>query len=129
VYNEQRGHYAKLLPYGSNVGAPSFGPTNLTPWKREGIKKINDQLHTRLGELKSQYDLLMEQLHWNELIYSSSFNFEPIVGHTYHLYQAKEGFELSLLSPEEWGRSLKLKWIGSFRLTSDRSWQAIKVAF
>lgn len=128
VYDEERGHYAKILPYGSNVGAPSFHGTDLTPWKTDGVRRVNNKLYTQLQELKSQYTVLMQQVYWNDLVYNSKFNFEPIVGHVYYLYEAKEGTILSIISPEEWGKSLKLKWIGSFKLTSDKTWEVLKVA-
>lgn len=128
VYDEQRGYYAKTLPYGSNLGAPSIHPINISPWKRDGIKRVNDQLHAQLDELKNQYNALMEQVYWNELVYNSNFNFEPIIGHVYHLYQGKKDTQLSIISPEEWGKSLKLKWVGSFKLTSSKNWEVIKVA-
>ncbi len=128
VYEEERGYYASILPYGSNVGAPSIRPTDVGPWKRDGVKQVNDKLHTQLEELKSQYEALMQQAYWNELVYNSKFNFEPVVGHIYHLYKAEEGELLSIISPEEWGTNKKLQWIASFKLGSSKSWEVIKVA-
>lgn len=51
-------------------------------------------------------------------------NFEPLIGHTYYLYQKENlRFVLSMLSPEEWGRSLKYEFVAEVHLLSDHTWE------
>ncbi|NCF93995.1 MAG: DUF2452 domain-containing protein, partial [Verrucomicrobiaceae bacterium] len=43
---------------------------------------------------------------------------------TYHLYRVKDVLRLSIIGPGEWSH----KFLGSFRLDSDGSWNVIEVA-
>lgn len=108
-----------LLPYGSNVGAPSIKPDNLESWKNSKIIKVNKEFANRYESLKKEYDKLVEEFKWNDLIYGSKFNFEPVVGETYHLYYGQNGeIFLSLIEPNQWRR----EHIGSFTLNYDNKW-------
>ncbi len=72
--------------------------------------------------MKKDYDLLMEEFLWNEMIYNSKFTFEPVVGEIYHLYYGNdESVFLSLIGPNEWNK----KYVGSFKLNSDNKWLKI----
>jgi hypothetical protein len=69
--------------------------------------------------LKEEYRKLVEEYQWNDLVYKSKFNFEPVIGETYHLYVGNDGESfLSLIEPTMWDRKL----IGSFTLNSERKW-------
>jgi hypothetical protein len=125
VFDGERGYYAKILPYGSNVGAPVIHPLDITPWKRDGVKRVNERLYTKFEELKREYEILMDELKWNELVYSATFNFEPIIGQVYYLYKKENEHILSIISPGEWGNRYKLEWVGSFQLGSDKNWVMI----
>ncbi len=55
-------------------------------------------------------------------MYRSDIRFEPIKGHTYHLYQKEdETLFLSLIKPNEWD----MIFIGSFEMGSDDKWNKI----
>ena len=110
-----------LLTYGSNIGAPSISVDNIDGWKKSNVLKVNKELNIRFEELKTQYQKLIEEYEWNQLVYSSHYNFEPIIGEIYHLYQNKDKTFLSLISPEEWN----FGHIGSFRLGSNNKWVKI----
>lgn len=108
-----------LLPYGSNVGAPRISPDNVENWKVSKLEKVNNHFKTKFNEIKKEYDSLMDEFVWNEMIYTSKFNFEPIVGHIYHLYGGKNGdVFLSLIGPNEWSQP----YVGSFVLNSENKW-------
>jgi hypothetical protein len=108
-----------LLPYGSNIGAPAIKPDNISDWKFRSVDKVNKQLSAKFNELKEEYIKLVKEFEWNELVYSSKFAYEPIIGEIYHLYVGKTGEPfLSLISPTEWNR----EHLGSFKLTSDHKW-------
>jgi len=50
-------------------------------------------------------------------IYDSKFNFEPITGMNYHLYEKVDGsLFLSIIDPSDWNK----KHLGSFKLDEDR---------
>jgi hypothetical protein len=110
-----------LLPYGSNIGAPSIKIDNVGGWKKSNVFKVNKELNTRFEELKNQYQRLIEEYEWNQLVYSAHYNFEPIIGETYHLYRNNDKIFLSLIKPEEW----KLEYLGSFKLDSNNKWNKL----
>jgi hypothetical protein len=110
-----------LLPYGSNIGAPSIKIDNVDGWKKSNVFKVNKELNTRFEELKNQYQRLIEEYEWNQLVYSAHYNFEPIIGETYHLYRNNDKIFLSLIKPEEW----KLEYLGSFKLDSNNKWNKL----
>ena len=108
-----------LLPYASNVGAPAIRTEDIDGWKQRGVNKVNKQLSTKFEELKEEYKKLVEEFQWNELVYTAKFNYEPVIGETYHLFVGNDGAPfLSLIGPDEWNR----EYIGSFRLDSNQKW-------
>ena len=108
-----------LLPYGSNLGAPSIKPNDISIWKQKGVLKVNREFETRFEELKFEYLKLIDEFRWNDLVYNSKYSFEPIIGETYHLYEnSKEEMFLSMIQPTEWNQ----KHIGSFQLDSKNKW-------
>ena len=46
--------------------------------ERRGVAKVNKKIKTRFNELKQEYDKLIEEFKWNDLIYNSKFSFEPV---------------------------------------------------
>ena len=108
-----------LLPYGSNVGAPSIIVNDIQHWKTPRIISVNQQFEDKFLELKKEYEKLIEEYKWNELVYKAKFSFEPVIGKIYHLYYNKDGnIFLSLISPTEW----KYEHIGSFKYNHDNKW-------
>lgn len=123
VYDEVEGFNAALLPYATNVGAPAIIKEDISAWKQRGVNKVNHQLKAKFEELKAEYQQMVEEFKWNELVYSSKFNFEPVIGEVYYLYVGDDGdIFLSLIGPTEWKR----KCIGSFRLNSEQKWVKIE---
>ncbi len=111
-----------LLSYGSNVSAPSIRVEDTTIWKSINSIKVNHQLQTRFNELKEEYKKLVEEYKWNELVYNAKFNFEPVIGQTYHLYVGKDGnIFLSMINPNEW----TYECVGSFSLDSNNKWNKL----
>jgi len=119
VYSEEGGYNAHLLPYATNVGAPIIKSDDVDLWKQRGVNKVNKQLETKFNELKEEYQRLVDEFKWNDLVYKAKFSFEPVIGETYHLYIGNDGnLFLSLISPNEWNR----EHFGSFRLDSNQKW-------
>jgi len=112
-----------LLPYASNVGAPVIKVEDISLWKSANVLKVNKQLEKRFNELKEEYQKLVNEYKWNELVYNAKFAFEPVIGQIYHLYVGKNGnIFLSMINPNEW----TYECIGSFSLDSNNKWNKIK---
>lgn len=119
VYSDDKGFNANLMPYGTNVGAPVIKVDDVVSWKDRGIRSVNKQFESKFNELKVQYQNLLQEFEWNELIYNAKFSFEPVIGETYHLYRHANGDNfLSLIGPKEWNK----EHIGTFQLNSDKKW-------
>jgi len=85
-----------LLTYSTNVGAPSIQIDDVTSWKRRGIAAVNKQFENKFNELKFEYENLIKEFEWNELIYNAKFSFEPVMGEIYHLYKGNDGINFCL---------------------------------
>jgi len=111
-----------ILPYGSNVGAPAIRIENIQGWKNTRVEKVNKHFEDRFVELKKEYDKLVEEYKWNDLVYNAKFTFEPVIGNVYHLYYSENrNVFLSLVEPHEW----KKEYIGSFKYNHDNKWVKI----
>jgi hypothetical protein len=119
VFSEDHGYNASLLPYATNVGAPVIKMDDVVSWKSRGVIAVNKEFQTKFNELKDQYEKLMTEYQWNDLIYNARFSFEPVIGEVYHLYGGNDGLNfLSLIGPKEWNK----EHIGTFKLNSDKKW-------
>lgn len=118
VFDEKTKRYdAGLKKYGTSVGAPVIQHQDLGNWKRVGSNKVNNHLQTKYEDIKKQYEEVLELYEWNQKIYDAKFNFEPITGRFYHLYENKNGeLFLSQIAPDEWNK----KHLGTFQLNADR---------
>lgn len=113
-------YHSSILPYGTNIGAPSIQTSELSTWKNTSIRQFNHVFQSKIDRIKQDYESLIEEYETNELLYKASMNFEPIIGKTYHLYKgskAKPSF-LSLIPPKSWKR----EHLGSFQLTPEKVW-------
>lgn len=121
VHNDKDGYNANILPYGTNTSAPAIKVEDISFWKGTGVNKVNKQFSAKFNQLKEEYNKLVEEFKWNDLVYKANFSFEPVIGETYHLYTGKDGNPfLSLIDPKEWSKGKDF--IGSFTLNSERKW-------
>ena len=75
-----------------------------------------------LKELKKEYQELVEEYNWTKLVYESEYNFQPLLGKEYFLYERKDkNLFLSLIKPMEWNQT----YIGSFKLMNNGKWDKI----
>jgi len=120
VYNVDTGKFdANLKNYPTTVGSQKFDPIIVD--KSEGIK-ADKFFNSRLTELKKEYELLVSKYVDTKLVYDSDYNFQPIVGETYHLYERKNGSKfLSIISPSDW----KQEYVGSFILLNNGTWEKL----
>ena len=123
VFTDDKGYNASSLSYPTNVGAPVIHIDNLVSWKSRGISNVNKQFESKFNELRVQYENLMKEFEYNELVYNANFSFEPVIGEIYHLYRGEDGINfLSLISPSEWNK----EHLGTFQLNSDKKWIVIE---
>jgi len=91
-------------------------------WKNTNIVMANNQFKARYEQIQLQYQQMMTQFEYNNLIYGAKYNFEPITGKTYHLYRSKDkSVFLSLISPNE----CNFDYVGSFLLGPDKMWEKV----
>lgn len=110
------------LPYPHHVGSALIKPENTSGFISRGINKVNREMKDRVQKLKEEYETILEELKWNEIVYKSEINFEPLIGEVYHLYKKKDGGNfLSLIDPSQWDKEL----IGSFKLNSELKWEKL----
>lgn len=124
VYDDEKGFYQRELTYGSNIGAPAINIEDVKGWKSNQANKANKQFRTKYEELKNEYRKLIDEVNWNELVYSSNYSFIPTIGEIYHLYiREDDTMFLSLISPEQWNK----KYVGSFQLDSTQKWIKVSI--
>ncbi len=123
-----------LLPYAHTLSSGVIKPDDLGKIKSNALLAMEQQTEMQLNQLQQQIQLLYNQAQeiksrteisvW---IYQSDMGFDPLVGHTYHLYEKDDGKHfLSMVAPTEWGRSKKFKrFIASVRLLADHTWDVI----
>lgn len=124
VWDEEKGFYAKELAYGSNVGAPAIKMDDVGGWKQMQANVANKQFKTKYEELKEEFRKLVDEVNWNELVYSSSYSFIPVMNEVYHLYvRDNDTTFLSLIHPSQW----KQNYVGSFKLDSTQKWIKVEI--
>ena len=78
------------------------------------------------------FDVKYQQIKrlWSSMILDSEFNFEPVEGEVYYLYQTEQGKLLSLLSPIDWGEDHhkygKDNLVGVVEYCPDNTWKLLK---
>ena len=121
-----------LIAFPHTVGGAIVRPEDKGKIKGRALAAMRDQTDRQMNQLYRQAQLLAEQTREiqhraeiSEKIYEAEINFEPLIGHHYHLYQRPEGEHLlSIIGPDEWGRSKKPgEYIASVKLLPDHTWE------
>ncbi len=124
-----------LLPYAHTSGSALIKPEDKGKIKGRAVTAMRQQTENQMNQLYRQMQTLVDQaqaiqqrVDVSERIYSAEMGFEPIIGHIYYLYERKTGTDLlSMVSPEEWGRSFPFRaYIAKVHLLADHTW---KVAY
>jgi hypothetical protein len=123
------------LEYAHNVGSALVKPEDQGKLKGRALSAMEHQTDMQLDQIYQQMQLLAEQAKKlndrkkiSNFIYGAEMRFEPLINHTYHLYEKEDKqFLLSLISPEQWGRSIhNFGFIATVRLLADHTWDIIK---
>lgn len=121
-----------LIAFPHTVGSAVIRPEDRGKIKGRALAAMRDQTQRQMQQLYRQAQLLADQAREiqkraevSEKIYEAEMNFEPHIGHQYHLYQRPEGeYLLSMIGPDEWGRSKKPgEHIASVHLLPDHTWE------
>ena len=120
-----------LLPYAHHVGSALIKPIDRGRVKGRALSAMYEQTDRQLDQIREQVELLAAQadairkrVEISEQIYQADTSFQPLVGHTYHLYRRADGTELlSMVAPEEWGRSSPYEFVATARLLADHTWE------
>jgi 3-dehydroquinate synthetase len=122
------------LEYGHHVGSAVVKPEDQGRLKGLAVSAMEQQTDQQLGQIYEQMQLLADQAkkiqarkEISERIYLAEIRFTPIISHVYHLYKKDDGkFTLSLIAPEQWGRSgAKFEFVATVRLLPDHTWDII----
>lgn len=110
-----------FLPYPTSTLSPAIVPNDLTSFKSRGVSQVERDLQQKLVEIREQYMSAITHFNWNKLAYEADINFEPVVGQTYYLYNARGRNLLSMIAPEQWYQ----KHLATIRLNVDRQFELV----
>ncbi len=125
------------LPYAHTLSGAVIRPTKEGQIKSRAVKSMELQTNIQLDQIKEQMALLAEQARKLQdrqevsmQIYNARIPFEPVINKVYHLYLKKDGKRiLSLIGPEQWGRSFKYEaFVATVKLLGDHTWEVLKTA-
>lgn len=120
VFNEETKEYdASKKEYPTTIGSSNFKPLII-----DDTNSINASHYfkSKLEEIKIEYNKLVEEYKWNNVVYESDYGFEPIVGEIYFLYEREYGNNfLSIIAPNQWNQ----RYIGSFKLLNNGKWEKV----
>ncbi|MFY7965996.1 MAG: DUF2452 domain-containing protein [Chitinophagaceae bacterium] len=127
IYHKQ----LSVLPYAASVTGVAIRPTDEGVIKHKALWAMEEQTNMQLNQIKEQIELLAKQAQEirkrkeiSLMIYEAKLGFKPQIGLTYHLYEKADGSHiLSLISPQEWGKSGPFKqFVSSVKLLADHTW-------
>lgn len=123
------------LEYGHHAGSAVVKPEDQGKIKGRAIAAMEHQTDMQLDQIREQMQLLADQAKAlqdrkviSEIIYGAEMRFEPLINHVYHLYEKENrSFLLSLIAPNQWGRSKKsFEFVATVRLLADHTWEILE---
>ncbi|MEX1188084.1 MAG: DUF2452 domain-containing protein [Bacteroidia bacterium] len=124
-----------LLPYAHTLSSGVIKPADKGKIKSNALLAMEQQTDMQLRQLEEQIKLLYKQAKdikertdislW---IYEADMGFDPLIGHTYHLYEKSGGKHfLSMVAPSEWGRSGSSNiFVATVKMMADHTWEVLK---
>ena len=121
-----------LLPYAHTAGGAVIRPEDMGKVKGRSVLAMRQQTDRQMNQLYEQMEVLARQAksltqrkEMSERIYDAAMGFEPIINETYYLYEKDTGTDLlSLVAPNEWGRSFKYsRFLAKCLLLADHTWE------
>ena len=123
-----------LLEYAHSIGGFSIVPTEQGVIKGQAMSAMKEQTEMQMNQIYDQMKLLASQAHKlkrrAELsfeIYDAAMGFKPVIGQIYYLYLKKNKKILSIVSPEEWGKTLPFDdYLAKVKLLADHTWDILE---
>jgi hypothetical protein len=122
------------IAFPHHAGSAIIKPSDKGKIKGRAVAAMHQQTETQMSQIYEQMQLLASQaknlqsrVEISERIYLAKINFEPLINHTYHMYEDAKGEDmLSLIAPEEWGRSSIMRYLASVKLLADHTWEILE---
>lgn len=120
-----------LLPYAHTMGSALVRPEDMNNVLARSLGAMEQQTEMQMQQIVAQMKLLADQAEAiqkrkmiSERIYQAEMRFEPLIAHTYYLYQKGGRDILSLIAPKEWGRKTlrELEYVATVVLLADHTW-------
>ncbi len=124
-----------LVHFAHHVGSALIRPADMGKVKSRALNAMEQQTHLQMKQIFEQMEKLAEQaekirrrVEISQEIYRCEMGFEPIIGHVYHLYEKENGGKvLSMIGPNEWGRSFPYaEHIESVKMLGDHTWEILE---
>jgi hypothetical protein len=121
-----------LLPYAHHVGGFVIKPLDKGRIKGRAMEAMVQQTEMQLKQLYGQMETLAKQAvelreraEISYRIYEADMNFQPLVGHTYFLYERADGLSvLSMIASHEWGKKMPYaRFLAEVKLLADHTWE------
>jgi len=125
-----------LLAYPHHVGGMVINPEDNGKIKSRALTAMREQTNIQMNQIQKQVELLAQQanelrerVEMSEKIYMADLSFEPLIGHTYHLYKKEGNYKLLLIGPDDWSKLPKtLEYIGTVKMLGDHTWDILNKA-
>ena len=122
-----------LLEYPHHIGGIVIKPEDNGKIKSRALTAMREQTNIQMAQIQKQVELLAQQanelkerVEMSEKIYMADLSFEPLIGHTYHLYMKEGSYKLLLIGPDDWVKLPKtLEYIGTVKMLGDHTWEII----
>lgn len=122
------------LPYAHHAGSALVKPEDKGRLKSNALSAMDHQTDMQMAQIYEQMKLLSDQANKlkdrkriSEYIYQAEMRFQPLINHTYYLYEKSNGeYLLSLISPQDWGKTKKtLSYLATIKLLADHTWDVL----
>lgn len=134
--NEEHEYYqgeAKFSPIPMHVSSPQIKKVDKGKIKTNAVEAMRKQANQQIEMLKKQAELIMAQVKDIEErvqisfeIYEADLRFTPEIGKIYHLYRNDDKKVLSMIGPNEWGKSEPYdQFLATVELLPDKTWDIL----
>ena len=100
-----------------------LGKTWMLPYRTN----VDKEFDSRYTKIKNEFDILMDEVYWNNLLYDKNrcrIQIEPVINGIYHLYEkSNDEYFISIISPKEWYMN---GYVSSFKFLHTGKWLQIK---
>lgn len=121
-----------LIEYAHTAGSAVIRPEDMGKVKGKAQMAMRQQTFDALEKIYRQIELLRiqaqevrDRIDVSERIYDAQMSFEPVINHTYFLYEKPGGKDvLSMVAPGEWGRKFPFsRFLAKVFLMADHTWK------